>query len=88
MRNYVYWPKMDNDISDMIEKCKGCALAAKIRNESLRGLVVAMLGQCVTASRYVDWMLHCWSVVVGGSIFPVLTVRWVNRGCVDLVASL
>ena len=29
MRSYVYWPKMDNDITDMIEKCKGCALAAK-----------------------------------------------------------
>ena len=36
--------------------------------ESLRGLVVAMLGQSVTASRYVDWMLHCRSVVVGRSI--------------------
>ena len=23
MRGYVYWPKMDNDITDMIEKCKG-----------------------------------------------------------------
>ena len=23
MRSYVYWPKMDNDITDMIEKCKG-----------------------------------------------------------------
>ena len=31
-------------------------------------LVVAMLGQSVTASRYVDWMLHCWNVVVGRSI--------------------
>ena len=29
MRSYVYWPKMDNDITVMIEKCKGCALAAK-----------------------------------------------------------
>ena len=29
MRSYVYWPKMDNNITDMIEKCKGCALAAK-----------------------------------------------------------
>ena len=29
MRSYVYWPKMNNDIRDMIEKCKGCALAAK-----------------------------------------------------------
>ena len=29
MRSSVYWPKMDNDIRDMIEKCKGCALAAK-----------------------------------------------------------
>ena len=29
MRSYVYWPKMDNDIMDMIEKCKGCALVAK-----------------------------------------------------------
>ena len=29
MRSFVYWPKMDNDNRDMIEKCKGCALAAK-----------------------------------------------------------
>ena len=29
MRSYVYWSKMDNDITDMIEKCKGCALVAK-----------------------------------------------------------
>ena len=29
MRSYVYGLKMDNDITDMIEKCKGCALAAK-----------------------------------------------------------
>ena len=37
-------------------------------SESLRGLVAAMLGQSVTESRYVDWMLHCMSVVVGRSI--------------------
>ena len=29
MRISVYWPKIDNDITDMIKKCKGCALAAK-----------------------------------------------------------
>ena len=29
IRRYVYWPKMDSDITDMIEKCKGCALTAK-----------------------------------------------------------
>ena len=29
MRSYIYWPKMDYDITDMIEKCKGRALAAK-----------------------------------------------------------
>ena len=29
MRSYVYWPKMDNDITDMIEKCNDCALATK-----------------------------------------------------------
>ena len=29
MRSYVYWPKMDNDITDLIEKCNGCALAVK-----------------------------------------------------------
>ena len=29
MRCYVYWPNMDSDIADMIESCKGCALAAK-----------------------------------------------------------
>ena len=27
------------------------------------------------------------SVVAGRSIFPVLTVRWVNRGCVDPVVD-
>ena len=34
-------------------------------SELLRGLVVTMLGQSVTRSRYVDWMLHCRSVVIG-----------------------
>ena len=29
MRSYVYWLKMDNDMTDMIKKCKGCALAVK-----------------------------------------------------------
>ena len=29
MRSYVYRPKMDNDITDMIEKCKGSTLVAK-----------------------------------------------------------
>ena len=29
IRCYVYWPNMDRDIADMIESCKGCALAAK-----------------------------------------------------------
>ena len=35
-----------------------------------------------------DRMLHCWSVMVGRSISRFLTVRWVNRGRVNLVASL
>ena len=30
MRSYVYWPKIDNNIRDMIEKCKVCVLAAKV----------------------------------------------------------
>ena len=38
------------------------------RYSELSWLVVAMLGQSVTASLYVDWMLHCKSVVVGRSI--------------------
>ena len=29
MRSFVYWSKSDNDITDMTEKYKGCALAAK-----------------------------------------------------------
>ena len=29
MRCYVYWPNMDTDIADMVDSCKGCALAAK-----------------------------------------------------------
>ena len=47
----------------MVESC----LLAR-NSESLWGIVVAMLGQSVTASRYVDWMLHCRSVMVGRSI--------------------
>ena len=38
MRSYVYWPKMDNDITDMIEKCKGCALAAKVPSTTFKPL--------------------------------------------------
>ena len=29
MRSYMYWPKMDLDISNMVDACKGCALVAK-----------------------------------------------------------
>lgn len=29
MRSYVYWPNMDQDIIHMVDKCKGCSLAAK-----------------------------------------------------------
>ena len=29
IRSYVYWPKMDLDISNMVDACKHCALAAK-----------------------------------------------------------
>ena len=29
MRCYVYWPNMEKDIADMVDSCKGCALAAK-----------------------------------------------------------
>ena len=29
LRSYVCWLKMDNDIRDMIKKCKGCVLTAK-----------------------------------------------------------
>ena len=29
MRSYVYWPKMDLDISNMVDACKGCAPTTK-----------------------------------------------------------
>ena len=29
MRSFVFWPKMDLDISNIVDACKGCALAAK-----------------------------------------------------------
>ena len=29
MRCYVYWSKMDKDIADMVDSCKGCSFAAK-----------------------------------------------------------
>ena len=29
MRSYTYWPKMDQDIEDLVRHCKGCQLAAK-----------------------------------------------------------
>ena len=53
----------------------------QFNSESLRGLVVAMLGQSVTASRYVDWMLHCWSVVVGRSISRFSQYVGLTGGC-------
>ena len=34
----------------------------------VHGPDVAMLGQSVIASRYVDWMLHCWCVEVEISV--------------------
>ena len=32
MRSFVYWPSMDQDITNMVKTCKGCALAAKAPN--------------------------------------------------------
>ena len=29
MRSYTYWPKMDQDIEDLVRHCKGCQLPAK-----------------------------------------------------------
>ena len=29
MRSYMYWPKMDQDIENLVRYCKGCQLAAK-----------------------------------------------------------
>ena len=29
MKSYMYWPKMDQDIEDLVRHCKGCQLAAK-----------------------------------------------------------
>ena len=29
MRSFVYWPSVDQDITNMVKTCKGCALAAK-----------------------------------------------------------
>ena len=36
MRSCVYWLKMDNDIRDVIEKCKCCALAAKASHTTFK----------------------------------------------------
>ena len=29
IRSFIYWPSMDQDITNMVKTCKGCALAAK-----------------------------------------------------------
>lgn len=29
MRSYIYWPKMDKDIEQIVKACRGCQLAAK-----------------------------------------------------------
>ena len=29
MRSFIYWPSMDQDITNMVKTCKSCALAAK-----------------------------------------------------------
>ena len=43
-------------------------------------LVVAMLGQSITASCYADWMLHCWSIVVCRSISRFWRYIGLTRG--------
>ena len=50
MRSYVYWPKIDNDIRDMIKKYKGCAKAppllsnlAQKQNNLGRGYMLILL---------------------------------------------
>ena len=55
-------------------------------------LFVTMLGQTMTASRYADWMLHCWSVVVGRSMsrfwqYVALTRGWVSIWLLARTAS-
>lgn len=34
-RNYVYWPKIDQDIESLIKSCENCALAAKSPTKTL-----------------------------------------------------
>ena len=49
--------------------------------------VFAVVGQSVTASRYVDCVVPCKSVEFGRSTSSVMTICWINRGCVDLVSG-
>jgi transposase InsO family protein len=34
-RNYVYWPKIDQDIENLVKSCEKCATAAKAPNKTL-----------------------------------------------------
>ena len=49
--------------------------------------VFAVVRQPVTASHYVDCVIPCKSVEFGRSTSSVMTICWINRGCVDLVSG-
>ena len=53
----------------------------------VREPVVAVVEQSVTASRYVDCVVPCKSVVFGRSTSSVMTICMINRGCVGLVSG-
>ena len=53
----------------------------------VREPVVAVVEQSVTASRYVDCVVPCRSVEFGRSTSSVMTICWINRGCVGLVSG-
>ena len=58
-----------DDRSGKLKSVESFLVASRYSESSW--LVVAMLGQSVTAGRYVDWMLYGCSIVVGRSISRV-----------------
>ena len=67
---------------------RGCVnLVSGSYSGSYVSRLFAVVEQSVTASRNVDCVVPCKSVEVGRSTSSVMTLCWINRGCVNLVSA-
>ena len=97
IRSYVYWPKMDLDISNMVDACKSCALAAKLwpkTDQPWSRIRVDFVGpmeniyNLIVVDSYTKWpeILRCKRPTTWVAI-PFLYKLFARFGVVDCIVS-